>query len=119
MSSLNYSLLFCLDINECYQSIDYCPHPKSYCNNTVGSFQCLCGSGYTGNGTVCEGKRAVYSSFSIFKILFIRSFVHLLLCNTLNIFSVLCTIRHNKKDDGMLIVKTVFREFALPACNDN
>ena len=30
-----------------------------------------------------------------------------------------CAIHHNKKDGGMLIVKTVFREFALPACNDS
>ena len=25
------------------------------CNNTVASFQCTCHSGYTGNGTFCEG----------------------------------------------------------------
>ena len=30
-----------------------------------------------------------------------------------------CAIHQNKKDGGMLIVKTVFREFALPACNDS
>ena len=29
------------------------------------------------------------------------------------------TIHHNKKDGGMLIVKTVLCEFALAACNDS
>ena len=28
-------------------------------------------------------------------------------------------IRHNKKDGGMLIVKTFLCDFALAACNDN
>ena len=29
---------------------------NAYCNNTVGSFNCTCNSGYTGNGTTCAGK---------------------------------------------------------------
>ena len=34
-------------------------------------------------------------------------------------FSVVRLIRHNKKDGGMLIVKTVLCEFALAAYNDS
>ena len=56
MLSPNYSLLFCLDIDECSRSNNYCPQDKSYCNNTIGSFACYCAIGYTGNGTVCEGR---------------------------------------------------------------
>ncbi len=26
------------------------------CDNTIGSFDCMCNPGYTGNGTICDGK---------------------------------------------------------------
>ena len=49
-------MCFFLDVDECSGSINYCSYPNAYCVNTVGSFECTCASGYTGNGTVCEGK---------------------------------------------------------------
>ena len=44
-----------LDIDECFSYIDNC-HNNSDCINTDGSFLCTCGNGYSGNGTVCQGK---------------------------------------------------------------
>jgi hypothetical protein len=44
-----------LDIDECSQSVNNC-HQNSNCINIDGSFLCTCGSGYSGNGTVCQGK---------------------------------------------------------------
>ena len=29
---------------------------NSYCNNTIGSFSCICDHGYTGNGVICNGR---------------------------------------------------------------
>ncbi len=42
------------DIDECADEIDNC-HDNATCNNNDGSFNCTCTSGYTGNGTYCEG----------------------------------------------------------------
>ncbi len=42
------------DINECSLSIDNC-HPNSTCTNINGTFRCMCNSGYSGNGIVCQG----------------------------------------------------------------
>ena len=44
-----------LEINECSLSIANC-HPNASCIDTFGSFLCTCDRGYTGSGTVCEGK---------------------------------------------------------------
>ena len=47
-------MVLLLDINECSLSMDNC-HTNASCTNIGGSFVCTCGSGYTGNGTVCVG----------------------------------------------------------------
>ena len=49
------SLLF-LDINECINANGNNCHENAICTNTNGSFTCQCESGYTGNGTTCNGK---------------------------------------------------------------
>ena len=49
-----------LDFDECAANFDNCD-PNAYCNNTVGSFNCTCNSGYTGNGTTCTGKYDFFS----------------------------------------------------------
>ena len=43
-----------IDIDECSASTDNCD-TNAYCLNTPGSFLCECNSGFTGNGTICEG----------------------------------------------------------------
>ena len=45
-----------LDVDECSLSLENC-HENSSCTNFNGSFLCTCDNGYTGNGTVCEGKQ--------------------------------------------------------------
>ena len=57
---LKYSLqhlfyFFFSDFDESANNTDDCD-VNAYCNNTVGSFNCTCNSGYTGNGTTCAGK---------------------------------------------------------------
>ena len=43
-----------LDMNECGQSSDLC-HTNASCSNIMGSYQCTCQSGFTGDGTSCSG----------------------------------------------------------------
>lgn len=42
------------DIDECAQNVDDCSG-GARCNNLVGSFECLCPSGFTGDGRTCTG----------------------------------------------------------------
>ena len=39
----------CVDINECQLNTDDC-HPVAICSNFEGSYDCLCPSGYEGDG---------------------------------------------------------------------
>jgi hypothetical protein len=43
------------DINECTDGTHNC-HPNASCTDNGPSFICTCDPGYTGDGTVCEGK---------------------------------------------------------------
>ncbi|XP_028412675.1 uncharacterized protein LOC114535596 [Dendronephthya gigantea] len=43
----------CIDINECELDTDNCDSHAS-CINTKGSFNCLCNSGYLGDGVTCQ-----------------------------------------------------------------
>ena len=43
------------DVNECMEGTDSC-HTNADCTDTVGSFQCTCSPGYSGDGVVsCNG----------------------------------------------------------------
>ena len=43
------------DIDECATGTDNCD-ARAVCTNTVGSYTCVCQTGYTGNGvTSCSG----------------------------------------------------------------
>ena len=43
------------DIDECKGNATNCDN-NANCENTDGSFNCICSTGYTGNGTSCEGQ---------------------------------------------------------------
>ena len=49
------SILSFLDFDECKFKTHKC-HNDATCMNTNGSFNCHCNTGYTGNGTNCQGK---------------------------------------------------------------
>ena len=53
--SLRIYLVSPADINECEQGGHNCDM-NAQCDNTVGSFECHCNAGFTGNGTNCDGK---------------------------------------------------------------
>ena len=60
-------LIFVLDLNECANNTDNCD-VNAYCDNTVGSYNCICYSEYTGNGISCTGKFLDNTlSFTIFR----------------------------------------------------
>merc|ERR1711939_568696 len=42
----------CTDVDECADTSHNC-HANANCQNTVGSFDCECQSGFTGDGTTC------------------------------------------------------------------
>ena len=43
------------DIDECVLGTDNCDD-NATCTNTMGSFECECLPGYTGDGVTCEGQ---------------------------------------------------------------
>lgn len=47
-------LINILDINECTTNTDNCDS-NATCDNTQGSFNCVCNNGFRGNGTHCDG----------------------------------------------------------------
>jgi hypothetical protein len=47
-------VIVCIDFNECGNRTDNCS-ALAMCVNTVGSYNCTCNSGYSGNGFVCDG----------------------------------------------------------------
>ena len=51
----DHLLFFSTDIDECDQVGHNCDK-NATCNNTIGSFECICDDGFTGNGTNCDGK---------------------------------------------------------------
>ena len=50
---LLYNVVY-VDTNECLQN-STC-HPNATCNNTEGSYMCICDTGYNGDGFTCNGK---------------------------------------------------------------
>ena len=52
----------CTDIDECVESNGGCQH---VCNNSVGSYRCLCDNGYSlgENKHSCEGNIYIHSTY--------------------------------------------------------
>ena len=49
---LVFTLLIVSDVNECEIGSDNCDE-NAECTDTIGSFNCSCNFGYSGNGTFC------------------------------------------------------------------
>ena len=55
-------LFFFLDIDECSIGNGGC-HGDADCQNTVGSFNCICKTGYDGDGLNCIGKYIIHQNY--------------------------------------------------------
>ena len=56
-----YNLSCSLDVDECSDpSLNRC-HSNATCLDNVGSFDCLCDTGFYGNGTTCYGTTYIHS----------------------------------------------------------
>ena len=51
------NLLSTSDINECEDDAQNNCHANASCTNTVPGFICECNDGFTGDGTMCDGKK--------------------------------------------------------------
>ena len=57
----------CLDVDECADGTDNC-HVNADCTDTIGSFQCTCSIGYSGDGVVsCNGEDRCHSPRDYFR----------------------------------------------------
>ena len=45
----------CTDVNECDEDIHNC-HESATCSDVVGGFNCICNTGFTGDGILCVSK---------------------------------------------------------------
>ena len=52
------------DVDECDTSMFDCI-PEAQCVNTIGSYECICLPGYSGNGTVCDGRYSIEHNHSV------------------------------------------------------
>ena len=50
-----HSIYYSADINECETEKHHCDC-NAYCNNTKGSYKCICKPGYNESGVNCTGK---------------------------------------------------------------
>lgn len=46
----------CIDIDECQNGHDDCDRQFGICENTIGSYNCSCKPGFTGDGLMCSCK---------------------------------------------------------------
>ncbi len=66
---LPFCYFFFKDIDECSERIDNCHRTSNAtCIDTIGSFECACTSGYTGNGTSCFGNATIKYFTIIFNV---------------------------------------------------
>ena len=49
-------IIIITDIDECADDgSNNCDSDRAMCTNEIGSFNCSCNDGFSGNGTFCEG----------------------------------------------------------------
>ena len=53
MTHLDSAKEVCRDLNECFLETHNC-HENADCTNSIGSFECTCNDGFSGNGTMCD-----------------------------------------------------------------
>ena len=70
------------DIDECTTGAAQC-HYNASCVNIPGSFSCVCDSGYTGDGIVCNGKLCIYCFYWKILILTLNKVHNEVLCRCL------------------------------------
>jgi hypothetical protein len=61
-------MLILSDVDECASPDANDCHPDASCNNTVGSFDCTCLSGFEGNGTLCNGNLTMLGVFLMISV---------------------------------------------------
>ena len=57
------SIFYSSDKDECIGNNHNCD-PNSTCQNTEGSYKCICNEGYTADGHTCQGRRFNFSVYS-------------------------------------------------------
>ena len=62
-----FASLLNIDVNECTAFPNVCG-ANTDCNNTDGSYTCICKAGYTGDGKTCSGKDLFYLKLIVFTI---------------------------------------------------
>ena len=87
---LNYYYIMTMllaDINECLNGEQHC-HTQATCTNSIGSFECMCNTGFKGNGVDCSGeflKNPIMIYFSWYLVLFCLDktilVLHLICCS--------------------------------------
>ena len=63
LTELHLLFLFCLDVDECSTKTHTCD-ANAVCNNTVGSYNCTCKSGFDGDGKKCTGNYQICADYS-------------------------------------------------------
>lgn len=72
------------DINECEPNGTHNCDANAQCNNTIGSFNCTCLQGFSGDGVSCVGKVAfkrITKLFSASRILLLITVSNLIISN--------------------------------------
>ena len=63
---------FPVDIDECAEGAHVCDS-NAICNNTIGSHNCTCTVGYSGNGSSCS--KCINKLTSLFKTSVVKTFL--------------------------------------------
>ena len=56
---INQFIIFFPDVDECELEIHNC-HVNAECIDTVGSYECVCNQGYSGDGINCTSRWSRY-----------------------------------------------------------